>query len=132
MDKTYFMGLLNTQFADLNQEIESLEKELIKFESEQQKLLFYEQRAEEQAEEIKKLQGELSDYNLLIDYQNTNKDFSELQFEVQEEQTKNAEISKQVEDLFRERREKEDASKTLEAQVHEIRISNENLINSMV
>uniref|UniRef100_A0A914Y9R6 Uncharacterized protein n=1 Tax=Panagrolaimus superbus TaxID=310955 RepID=A0A914Y9R6_9BILA len=131
MDKTYFMGLLNTQFADLNQEIESLEKELIKFESEQQKLLFYEQRAEEQAEEIKKLQGELSDYNLLIDYQNTNKDFSELQFEVQEEQTKNAEISKQVEDLFRERREKEDASKTLEAQVHEIRISNENLINSM-
>uniref|UniRef100_A0AC35FQA8 Intraflagellar transport 74 n=1 Tax=Panagrolaimus sp. PS1159 TaxID=55785 RepID=A0AC35FQA8_9BILA len=131
MDKTYFMGLLNTQLADLDVEIESLEKELIKFESEQQKLLFYEQRAEEQAEEIKKLQGELSDYNLLIDYQNTNKDFSELQFEVQEEQTKNAEISKQVEDLFRERREKEDASKILETQVHEIRIANENLINSM-
>ena len=44
MDKTYFMGLLNTQLADLNEEIESLEKELVKFESEQQKLLFYEQR----------------------------------------------------------------------------------------
>lgn len=43
-DKTYFMGLLNTQLNMLNKEIDSLSDELIHAERESQNLLVYEQR----------------------------------------------------------------------------------------
>uniref|UniRef100_A0A7E4VHI3 Intraflagellar transport protein 74 homolog n=1 Tax=Panagrellus redivivus TaxID=6233 RepID=A0A7E4VHI3_PANRE len=131
MDKTYFMSLLNTQLAALNEETSSLMSELEKFEQEQQKLLLYEQKAEEGAEELKHLIGELSDHNLLIERQNVNYDLADLQYEVQEEETKNAELSEIVEKLFRDRREKEDYARLLERQVEEIRLSNQDLVNSM-
>lgn len=64
-DKTYYMGLLNTQLGLLQKEIDSLSDELTRAEREQQNLLLYEQKAEEKANEIKELQNELSDYNLV-------------------------------------------------------------------
>lgn len=64
-DKTYYMGLLHTQLGLLQKEIDSLSDELARAEREQQNLLLYEQKAEEKANEIKELQNELSDYNLV-------------------------------------------------------------------
>lgn len=43
-DKTYFLGLLNTQLNMLNKEIDSLSTELARAVKEQQNLLIYEQR----------------------------------------------------------------------------------------
>jgi hypothetical protein len=43
-DKTYFLGLLNTQLNMLQKETDSLSDELVRAEKEQQNLLIYEQR----------------------------------------------------------------------------------------
>lgn len=43
-DKSYFLGLLNTQLSLLQKEIDSLSEELLRAEKEQQNLLVYEQR----------------------------------------------------------------------------------------
>lgn len=43
-DKTYYVGLLNTQLASLEAEIESLGNELAKIDREQRNLLIYEQK----------------------------------------------------------------------------------------
>uniref|UniRef100_A0A914C918 Uncharacterized protein n=1 Tax=Acrobeloides nanus TaxID=290746 RepID=A0A914C918_9BILA len=131
VDKSYYIGLLNAQFHSLDAEIESLTKELAKFEKAQSNLLVYEQRAEEQATEIKHLQGELADYNMLIDRQNTNSELKDLEFEVGEEKKRNAEISATVEELFQERREKEEIVNELEVNVEDAKRENDNLVNNM-
>jgi hypothetical protein len=45
-DKTYYIGLLNTQLGALQKEIDSLSNELLHAEREQQNLLVYEQKWE--------------------------------------------------------------------------------------
>ncbi|KAI1727656.1 intraflagellar transport protein 74 like protein [Ditylenchus destructor] len=118
LDKTYYIALLNNHLQSLEAEISSLLNELDKTEKGQQNLLFYEQRAEEQANELKELQGELSDLNLIIDRQNTNSDLRDLEFEVAEAEKVNSELTGAVEDLFKERQEKEDFTRQLEGKIH--------------
>ncbi|KAI6184152.1 Intraflagellar transport protein 74-like protein [Aphelenchoides bicaudatus] len=149
-DKTYFMqvifvnllhklfnrcnlkGLLNTQLNMLDTEIDSLSDELSRAEREQQNLLVYEQRAEEQANEIKKLQNELADYNLIIDRQNTSaNDVRDLEFEVLEEQKRTAELGSTVEELFRERRDAEEQCRELEQKYNEIKRQNSDFLNNL-
>ncbi|KAI6172056.1 Intraflagellar transport protein 74-like protein [Aphelenchoides besseyi] len=114
-DKTYFMGLLNTQLSALQEEIVLLTEQLNNVEFEQNKLLLYEQNAEEQAEEIKRLQGELADFNFIIDRQNTGtSDLRDLEYTVMEEQKRTEELNAAVELLFNERRNAEDACYQLE------------------
>lgn len=146
-DKTYYMGLLNTQLGLLQKEIDSLSDELTRAEREQQNLLLYEQKAEEKANEIKELQNELSDYNLvklnletrstspfeIIDRQNTSaNDIRDLEFEVSEEQKRTAELSSTVEELFKERREAEDQCHQLEEKLEEVKRQNANFLSNLV
>ncbi|KAI1720046.1 intraflagellar transport protein 74 like protein [Ditylenchus destructor] len=131
LDKTYYIALLNNHLQSLEDEISSLLSELDKTEKGQQNLLFYEQRAEEQANELKELQGELSDLNLIIDRLNTNSDLRDLEFEVAEAEKANNELTGAVEDLFKERQEKEDFIRQLEGNIHAAKVQNAELINSL-
>ncbi|CAD5211668.1 unnamed protein product [Bursaphelenchus okinawaensis] len=123
-DKTYFIGLLNTQLTALEEEISSLENELQKAEREQRNLLVYEQKAEEQANELKQLQGEFADYNLIIDRQNTNVNVQELEVDIETQEKTNEELTNVVQDLFHERQQKEDACHELEQELEASKKSN--------
>lgn len=68
----------------------------------------------------------------LIDRQNTNSELRDLEFEVEEERKRNADLAATVEELFKEHHEKEDVAHDLEAKVEETRRENENLVNNMV
>uniref|UniRef100_A0A915CSK7 Uncharacterized protein n=1 Tax=Ditylenchus dipsaci TaxID=166011 RepID=A0A915CSK7_9BILA len=131
LDKTYYISLLNNQLRLLETEIDSLVNELDKTEKGQQNLLYYEQKAEEQANELKELQGELSDLNLIIDRQNTNADMRDLEFELVEAQKSNEELSLAVEELFQERREKEDFIQQFEERIQRVRRQNDEQINNL-
>jgi len=72
MDKSYFLGILRQKMAELNNEIGKLTKEINQFNQENASYLSYEKRAENLAAEIKSLQGELADYNAIVDKLNTN------------------------------------------------------------
>jgi hypothetical protein len=85
-DKSYYIGLLNNQLNSLEAELTNLDSELQKAEKGRENLLIYEQRfctvyflfndfythsffrAEQQAQELKQLQGQLADYNLVGDF----------------------------------------------------------------
>lgn len=56
----------------------------------------------------------------------------DLEFEVGEEKKRNAQYSTTVEELFKERREKEDIVVELEHKVEEAKRENSNLVNNMV
>ncbi|KAI6196864.1 hypothetical protein M3Y94_01158900 [Aphelenchoides besseyi] len=127
------MGLLNTQLSALQEEIVLLTEQLNNVEFEQNKLLIYEQNAEEQAEEIKRLQGELADFNFIIDRQNTGtSDIRDLEYAVVEEQKRTEELNAAVELLFNERRNAEDACYQLETkQINEVRQQKDAAIDNL-
>uniref|UniRef100_A0A3Q3E067 Intraflagellar transport 74 n=1 Tax=Hippocampus comes TaxID=109280 RepID=A0A3Q3E067_HIPCM len=78
LDKSYYLGLLRSKINELTAEIGKLHKEIDTFNQENSVYLSYEKRAESLAAEIRDLQGQLADYNMLMDKLNTNSDMEEM------------------------------------------------------
>uniref|UniRef100_A0A915ISV7 Uncharacterized protein n=1 Tax=Romanomermis culicivorax TaxID=13658 RepID=A0A915ISV7_ROMCU len=78
-DKSYYIGLLRSKISELTDEMSKLRIESEHHERERQNFSTYEKKAETLATEIKELQGEMSDLNMVIDRLNTNADPMELQ-----------------------------------------------------
>ena len=66
-DQTYFFGLLRQKVNELTNEITRLQGDLDERQQDSQNALAYEKKAEGIAHEIRVLQGELGDYNTLVD-----------------------------------------------------------------
>uniref|UniRef100_A0A1I7YRV7 Intraflagellar transport protein 74 homolog n=1 Tax=Steinernema glaseri TaxID=37863 RepID=A0A1I7YRV7_9BILA len=144
-DKTYFVGVIRTKINALRSEIEMLSREVDKGERDRQNLIVYEQklsiitdlylyrtfRAEEEAGEIRELQGKLMDYNMIADRLHTNADMSQMEIELSELREKNAELSQSVEETFLARKAKEDEVKRLQMAVAQKKAENASLINAI-
>uniref|UniRef100_A0A8B9CDH2 Intraflagellar transport 74 n=1 Tax=Anser brachyrhynchus TaxID=132585 RepID=A0A8B9CDH2_9AVES len=78
MDKTYYLGLLRSKTNELTTEINKLQEEVEMYKQEKSVYLSYEKRAEALAGEIKEFQGQLADYNMVVDILNTNTDVAEV------------------------------------------------------
>lgn len=93
-DKSFFLGLLRSKINELTNETARLTKENDLLSKEQSTYLAFEKRAEEQAMELKDLQGQLADYNLLIDKLNTDVEMSEVQQEYRDLKVSVSDIQK--------------------------------------
>uniref|UniRef100_A0A7N8XWW1 Intraflagellar transport 74 n=1 Tax=Mastacembelus armatus TaxID=205130 RepID=A0A7N8XWW1_9TELE len=78
LDKSYYLGLLRSKINELSTETSKLHKEIDNYNQENSVYLSYEKRAEGLAAEIKDLQGQLADYNMLVDKLNTNTEMEEM------------------------------------------------------
>uniref|UniRef100_A0A8B9RD22 Intraflagellar transport 74 n=1 Tax=Astyanax mexicanus TaxID=7994 RepID=A0A8B9RD22_ASTMX len=78
LDKSYYLGLLRGKINELTTETSKLQMEIDVFNQENSVYLSYEKRAEGLAGEIKDLQGQLADYNMLVDKLNTNTEMDEV------------------------------------------------------
>uniref|UniRef100_A0A7N5ZRE5 Intraflagellar transport 74 homolog n=1 Tax=Anabas testudineus TaxID=64144 RepID=A0A7N5ZRE5_ANATE len=78
LDKSYYLGLLRSKINELTTETSKLHKEIDNYNQENSVYLSYEKRAEGLAAEIKDLQGQLADYNMLVDKLNTNTEMEEM------------------------------------------------------
>uniref|UniRef100_A0A452RGG7 Intraflagellar transport 74 n=1 Tax=Ursus americanus TaxID=9643 RepID=A0A452RGG7_URSAM len=78
LDKSYYLGLLRSKISELTTEINKLQKEIEMYNQENSVYLSYEKRAETLAVEIKEFQGQLADYNMLVDKLNTNTEMEEV------------------------------------------------------
>uniref|UniRef100_A0A6Q2XB57 Intraflagellar transport 74 homolog n=1 Tax=Esox lucius TaxID=8010 RepID=A0A6Q2XB57_ESOLU len=65
LDKSYYLGLLRSKINELTIETSKLQKEIDTFNQENSVYLSYEKRAEGLAGELKDLQGQLADYNMV-------------------------------------------------------------------
>ncbi|XP_056600997.1 intraflagellar transport protein 74 homolog isoform X3 [Triplophysa dalaica] len=70
LDKSYYLGLLRSKVNELSTESSKLQKDIDTFNQENSVYLSYEKRAEGLAGEIKDLQGQLADYNMVHIYTN--------------------------------------------------------------
>uniref|UniRef100_A0A0K0FXH6 Intraflagellar transport protein 74 homolog (inferred by orthology to a human protein) n=1 Tax=Strongyloides venezuelensis TaxID=75913 RepID=A0A0K0FXH6_STRVS len=113
-DKSYYKGLLNAKHHMILRELENLKNELEKSETDRQQLLVYEQKAEDQANEIRELQAKLHEYNIIIDKINTNSDLEEILIDLNEVQEINEKLAEELDKVYKDHREKEIEIKSLE------------------
>ncbi|PKU46251.1 hypothetical protein llap_3475 [Limosa lapponica baueri] len=103
MDKTYYLGLLRSKTNELTTEINKLQEEVEMYKQEKSVYLSYEKRAEALAGEIKEFQGQLADYNMVVDILNTNTDIAEVIRDYNMLKVQNDRDAQSVDKIFTER-----------------------------
>ncbi|XP_061873792.1 intraflagellar transport protein 74 homolog isoform X2 [Colius striatus] len=114
MDKTYYMGLLRSKTNELTTEINKLQEEVEMYKQEKSVCLSYEKRAEALAAEIKEFQGQLADYNMVVDILNTNMDTAEVIQDYNVLKVQNDRDAQSVDNIFTERQVTEKLIQTVE------------------
>jgi len=130
-DKSYWLGLLRGKINELNSEITKLTKEINTFNQENASYVTYEKRAETLAGEIKDLQGELSDYNTIVDKLNINSGFEDLEEDYEMLKQQNEREAKNIDEVFSKKTEKEEQLRKLEIEMDQERRMTESLLSDM-
>ncbi|KAL3869372.1 hypothetical protein ACJMK2_042060 [Sinanodonta woodiana] len=130
-DRTYYLGLVRGKINDLNAEITRLNKDIENTTDENSSFLTYEKRAESLASEIKDLQGELGDYNTLVDKLTTDEDIQDVEFDLKDLKSQNEREAKKIEELFEVKKQREDTIKQHERELDQEKRMADNLVNDM-
>ncbi|KAF7651661.1 hypothetical protein LDENG_00107360 [Lucifuga dentata] len=117
LDKSYYLGLLRSKINELTTETSRLHKEIDNFNQENSVYLSYEKRAEGLATEIKALQGQLADYNMLVDKLNTNTEMEEMISDCNALKAQNDRERDIIDGIFTERRGREEAIHLIEEDI---------------
>ncbi|XP_053558568.1 intraflagellar transport protein 74 homolog [Bombina bombina] len=131
MDKSYFLGLLRSKISELTTEMTKLEKEIDNHNQENSVYLSYEKRAEALAFEIKEQQGQLADYNMLVDKLNTNTDMEEVVQDYNMLKIQNDREAQSIDVIFTERQAKEDHVKNVENEIENEKQAADGIIRNM-
>lgn len=130
-DKSFYMGQLRAKITELAAEIAKMQKEVDQFNQENATFLTYEKRAEGLATEIKELQGQLADYNTLLDKINTDTEMDDIVQDFNALKIQNEREQNSIDDLFTQRRDKEQQIKQLELELDQERRMAESLVEDM-
>ncbi|KAK2910773.1 hypothetical protein Q8A67_002906 [Cirrhinus molitorella] len=131
LDKSYYLGLLRSKINELTMESSKLQKDIDTFNQENSVYLSYEKRAEVLAGEIKDLQGQLADYNMLVDKLNTNTEMDEVVNDIVMLKAQNDREAQSMDVIFTERRVKEDMIRAVEGDIVQEKQAAQNLIQKM-
>lgn len=120
LDKRYFEGLIRMKMKDIRDEIIRLNGDIEVQRQQQATSEVYEKRVREIASELTELQGQLADYNLVIDKINTNTDVGQIEAEAQELKNENDHHAAALEQLFEQNRVKEQQIQQLEIEIQNV------------
>ncbi|XP_053150764.1 intraflagellar transport protein 74 homolog [Hemicordylus capensis] len=131
MDKSYYIGVLRGKINELTTEINKLQKEIDMYNQENSVYLSYEKRAESLAGEIKEFQGQLADYNMLVDKLNTNTDMEEVMSDYNLLKAQNDREAQSIDIIFTERQAKEKLIQAVEDEIQQEKQAAEDIIKNM-
>ncbi|NWH72205.1 IFT74 protein, partial [Piaya cayana] len=131
MDKTYYLGLLRSKTNELTTEINTLQEEVDIYKQEKSVCLSYEKRAEALAAEIKEFQGQLADYNMVVDILNTNTDISEVIRDYNVLKVQNDRDAQNVDKIFTERQATEKLIQGVEEDIEHQKVVADDIIKEM-
>ncbi|RVE59054.1 hypothetical protein OJAV_G00200430 [Oryzias javanicus] len=131
LDKSYYLGLLRSKINELMTETSKLHKEIDNYNQENSVYLCYEKRAEDLAAEIKDLQGQLADHNMLVDKLNTNTEMEEMINDYSVLKAQNDREAQSIDNIFTERREREEQIKAVEEEIRKERQIADRVVQSM-
>uniref|UniRef100_A0A452RGG5 Intraflagellar transport 74 n=1 Tax=Ursus americanus TaxID=9643 RepID=A0A452RGG5_URSAM len=131
LDKSYYLGLLRSKISELTTEINKLQKEIEMYNQENSVYLSYEKRAETLAVEIKEFQGQLADYNMLVDKLNTNTEMEEVMNDYNMLKAQNDRETQNMDIIFTERQAKEKQIRSVEEEVEQEKQAADGIIKNM-
>nr|XP_056704002.1 intraflagellar transport protein 74 homolog [Euleptes europaea] len=131
MDKSYYLGVLRSKINELTTEINKLQKEIDMHNQENSVYLSYEKQAESLASEIKEFQGQLADYNMLVDKLNTNTDMEEVMSDYNLLKAQNDREAQSIDIIFTERQAKEKLIQAVEDDIQQEKQAAEDIIKNM-
>ncbi|XP_012876228.1 PREDICTED: intraflagellar transport protein 74 homolog [Dipodomys ordii] len=131
LDKSYYLGLLRSKISELTTEINKLQKEIEMYNQENSVYLSYEKRAETLAVEIKEFQGQLADYNMLVDKLNTNTEMEEVMNDYNMLKAQNDRETQSMDIIFTERQAKEKQIRSVEEEIEREKQAADGIIKNM-
>ncbi|XP_046870948.1 intraflagellar transport protein 74 homolog isoform X2 [Hypomesus transpacificus] len=131
LDKSYYLGLLRSKINELTSETSKLKKDIDTYGQENSVYLSYEKRAEGLAGEIKDFQGQLADYNMLVDKLNTNTEMEEVMNDFNMLKAQNDREAQSIDVIFTERREKEEMIRAVEEEIDREKLAAEDIVKKM-
>lgn len=130
-DKRYYVGLLQLKIRELSQEIATILKDIENQNKERTKLLHYDKRAKELAAELTALQGELADYNIVVDKMTSDIDKGSVGMEAKDLSLRNEHVTLEIENLFEERKMLEQTLNEMKKQLELEKTRTEQLVSNM-
>lgn len=130
-DRTYWLGEIRTKTNELSAEIRKVETDVRQYQEENNTYLMFEKRAETLAAEIASLQGELHDYNMMIDQMNMNKDLTGINDDYNTLKSRNDREEDSLERIFEQRQTMEQQVSKLENEINHERTMTENRVQDM-
>ncbi|CAD1470147.1 unnamed protein product [Heterotrigona itama] len=130
-DKRYYIGLLQLKIRELSQEIAIIMKDIEDQTKERATYIHYDKRAKDLAMELTALQGQLADYNIIVDKMTSDVGKEIIEQETEELATKNEQNLLKIEDMFEERKKLEQKLTKIEKQLEDEKRRTDRLIASM-
>ncbi|NXB89066.1 IFT74 protein, partial [Vidua chalybeata] len=131
MDKTYYLGVLRSKTNELAIEINKLQEELEMYKQEKSVYLSYEKRAEALAGEIKDFQGQLADYNMVVDILNTSTDMAEVIRDYNMLKVQNDRDTQNIDKIFTERQATEKLIQAVEEDIEHEKVVADDIMKDM-
>jgi len=130
-DESYFVGALRQKNNELGAEITTLRAEIKTKERDQNSYQSYEKRAELLAKQIKAIQGDLADLNVLEDQISQHVESSEVLDDYEDMKAKNDRQSGDNDELFSERKKVENAIKQTEGEIVSEKAKEESMVDEL-
>ncbi|XP_077027210.1 intraflagellar transport protein 74 homolog isoform X2 [Agelaius phoeniceus] len=131
MDKTYYLGVLRSKINELTTEINKLQEEVEMYKQEKSVYLSYEKRAEALAGEIKDFQGQLADYNMVVDILNTSTDMAEVIRDYNMLKVQNDRDTQNIDKIFTERQATEKLIQAVEEDIEREKVVADDIMKDM-
>lgn len=130
-DKRYYEGLIQLKIRELTQEIATIRQQVDSQSRERATFLHYDKRAKEMAAELTELQGQLADYNIVVDKMASNTDKDSIEQEAKELERMNEQTLFEIERMFEQRQQKEQQLRSIENDIESERKNTERIVESM-
>ncbi|EUB58013.1 Intraflagellar transport protein [Echinococcus granulosus] len=130
-DRAYFIGVLRGHINAITGELNIIVAQHEEAEKEAQSFVQYEKMAEALAAELRALQGELGDYNTLVDKATLGHDISTIELDWEDVKAANERAEMTLERFFEERKKKEAQLKALELEIEQEKKIAESVVEEM-
>ncbi|XP_046822987.1 intraflagellar transport protein 74 homolog [Vespa crabro] len=130
-DKRYYEGLVQLKMRELSQEMATIVRDIDMQNKERATILHYDKRAKDLAGELTALQGELADYNIVVDKMSSNIEKESIDQETKELLSRNERSMAEIEDMFERRQEMEQRLRRTEKEMGTVRERTDKLIDMM-
>jgi intraflagellar transport protein 74 len=130
-DKSYYMGELRKKCDEMQKEIAKMQSETEQYNKDNQTYTLQERKYEALIKEVRKLQGDFADLNLIVDKSRTKTDPQDIAQAYQMLKARNDHESQKLDGVFSERREKEEDTKQVEEQLRQVQMKAEEKLNTL-